>query len=114
MESGTELNLCAVSFVFHTIFKLHSSNTSVNAPGPPLMPSGGGSLFKHLQKRISCGYEAYMYVVQSEILCRRRKGHSVCVLVVMRSISLGEDYILKVVSGAGFICKLLCALALSY
>lgn len=74
--------------MFHTIFKLHSSNTSVNAPGPPLMPSGGGSLFKHLLKWVSCGYEAYIYIVQSEILCGRGKGHPVCVLVVMRSISL--------------------------
>lgn len=37
-----------------------------------------------------------------------------CVLVVMRSVSLGEDYILKVVSGAGLTCKLLCTLSLSH
>lgn len=60
-----------------------------------------------------CGYEAYMYIVQSEVLCGRGKGYSLCVLVVMRSISLGEDHILKILSGAGLTHKLLCTLALS-
>lgn len=59
---------------------------------------------------VICGFEACVYTVQSEILCGRGKGHSLCVLVVMKTVSLGEDYILKVVSGAGLTRKLLCTL----
>lgn len=79
--------MCSVIYVSHH-FQASFISYLCECPKSPPMASGGGSLFKHLLKWVSCGYEAYMYIVQSEILCGRGKGHPVCVLVVMISISL--------------------------